>query len=103
MSSSSPSNLEPENQPTSRSDKLQELFEEHMDRLNAGEPIDRQSIERDHPEFASQLIHELRFFESLGSVPDRTAPLGTLGDYTLRRQIGRGGMGVLCEVRRYVK
>ena len=33
----------------------------------------------------------------MGGAVDDALPLGTLGDYTLRRQVGRGGMGVVYE------
>ena len=43
------------------------------------------------------ILEELEAFVYVGTeaLPERS--LGTLGDYTLRRQIGRGGMGVVYD------
>ena len=80
-----------------RAEQLEELFEVYLNALNAGEPLDRDAIQREHPELASELIEQLEFFESLGTETSAAAPLAPLGDYRLRRQIGRGGMGVVYE------
>ncbi|MBI4582951.1 MAG: protein kinase [Planctomycetes bacterium] len=73
------------------------LLAEYVERLNAGEAIDIAAIKKDHPEIAADLIHQLRLFQGVFQDPASPASLGTLGDYTLRRQIGRGGMGVVYE------
>ena len=81
-----------------REQDLAELLWEYVDRLNAGETIDPTVMRAEHPELADELILE---FESIrgwrGDSEDKNEPLGTLGDYTLRRQIGRGGMGVVYD------
>ncbi|MBN1420210.1 MAG: protein kinase, partial [Planctomycetes bacterium] len=76
---------------------LEALLAEYIERLNAGEALDVDSIRREHPDVADDLISELRLFQGIVPAPSEEQPLGTLGDYTLRRQIGRGGMGVVYE------
>ena len=88
---------EPLNSGSSHEEQLADLLWDYVDRFNAGDRIDHGVLREEHPEFADELLCEL---ESLtGWTPDSrlddNTPLGTLGDYTLRRQIGRGGMDFL--------
>ncbi len=76
---------------------VEEIFAEYVERLNAGERISPWQIEKEHPEHAAELIEQLEVFHASVRNRDEAGPLGTLGDYTLRRQIGRGGMGVVYE------
>ena len=77
--------------------QLNAVIAEYVDRFNAGETIEPAKILSDHPVDGHQILEELEvFFDLGGDVMPRPA-LGTLGDYTLRRQIGRGGMGVVYE------
>ncbi len=75
----------------------EQILGSYLDRLNSGEDLDFEKIRREHPDLASELIEKLHFFQEIGPRPSNGSPLGTLGDYTLRRQIGRGGMGVVYE------
>jgi len=77
--------------------KLDRLLGDYLDRLNDREVFDRQQILREHPELGPELLKKLEIFVDLDSEVDPDAPLGSLGDYTLLRQIGRGGMGVVYE------
>lgn len=81
-----------------RARRIDEVVAHYLDRLNAGEPVDALDVFEAHPDSAEEVLEELYTFAQLGQKNgDQDAPLGTLGDYTLRRQIGRGGMGVVYE------
>jgi hypothetical protein len=75
--------------------ELDRVVAQYVDRLNAGEKLDPLEIIASHPEDGEQILERLETFAGLSS--DDHEPLGTLGDYTLRRQIGRGGMGVVYD------
>jgi tetratricopeptide (TPR) repeat protein len=83
--------------PGFRERRLEEAFEEYVDRFNAGEAVDPEEIRERHPDIAEELIEGLRAFADFESDTAAEAPLGTLGDYRLVRRIGRGGMGVVYE------
>ena len=76
---------------------LEDVVAEYVDRLNDGERIKRDQILAEQPYLGQEILEHLESFVDFAPDGDSTAPLGTLGDYTLRRQIGRGGMGVVYE------
>ncbi len=78
-------------------EKIDQLFAEYLDRLNAGEKLDPLNVLYEHPNVGPALLEKLEAFIDLAQDSPTGQPLGTLGDYTLRRQIGRGGMGVVYE------
>src|SRR5262245_2798376 len=93
---------------------LAELADGLVNRVQAGEAIDWQAVAREHPEHVAELR---RLVEALGLLdalprsveagesaglgvparPDSTLETGTLGDYRLIREVGRGGMGIVYE------
>jgi serine/threonine protein kinase len=79
--------------------RLDQLFSKYLDRLNAGEEIDRLEIIANHPQEGEELLADLEAFLRIGPPPQEGAEASpcTIGDYTLRRRIGRGGMGVVYE------
>jgi serine/threonine protein kinase len=82
---------------------LEEIQDEILEQLHAGEPVDREGLLLAHPQ------HELalkRFFAVVDVIerspyPRRgdTLPGGRLGDFEIVRERGRGGMGVVYEAR----
>ncbi len=87
-----------DNGPLDRREELDEILASCLDRLNSGEGLDPMEILARYPEMGNEILQELQAFLDLGGgTEDLEQPLGTLGDYTLRRQIGRGGMGVVYE------
>jgi serine/threonine protein kinase/Flp pilus assembly protein TadD len=85
------------------------LLEELTNKCLAGEPVDWSAYEREHPEHAEQLrrlVPAMQAMVDLGpssakelvAVTDRPdAMSGTLGDFRILREIGRGGMGIVYE------
>ena len=76
---------------------LEELFASYVDRLQSGEKLDAEKILAENTILGSELLDYLEEYIDRSSDGGDVEPLGTLGDYTLRRQIGRGGMGVVYE------
>ncbi len=94
---------------------LYDVVEELTQRLQRHEAVDLQQVVAEHPEHAEplkQILPALEIFAELGStagsdslavspLAGRTSPHdetpGTLGDFRILREIGRGGMGVVYE------
>ncbi len=70
---------------------------EYIDRINSGESLDPVEVLAENPIDGESILERLERFVDCFAAAASPEPLGTLGDYTLRRQIGRGGMGVVYE------
>ena len=78
-------------------EEFEELLASYVERLNAGEGLDPDRILAENPIDGFELLEYLEDYVAAAPGGSDSSPLGTLGDYTLRRQIGRGGMGVVYE------
>ena len=78
-------------------ERLARLYAEYADRLNAGESLDYDAILRAHPDVGRQLVEDLRALQGVDFPSAQRSTLGSIGDYTLLAEIGRGGMGVVYD------
>lgn len=80
--------------------RLEAVVASYVDRLVAGDTFSPEQILAEQPEFGEEILVHLGNFADLDAASFTCAPLGTLGtlgDYTLSRRIGRGGMGVVYD------
>src|SRR6516165_7339374 len=92
---------------------LDDVIEEMANRLQAGEPVDGAAILARYPGRADSIRRLLPAMEVMAEfgvsasrlaadgVPPTLSPLtgelGTLGDFRILREVGRGGMGIVYE------
>ena len=106
-------NDEPDSSPTlvslppAEDEELAHVLEGFLSGLEAGRRPNAQELIKQHPALAGRLktcLASLQFLEqaagelSAGRMVENAEPAGgTLGDYRLLREVGRGGMGVVYE------
>src|SRR4051812_32551654 len=85
---------------------LADLVDDLASRMQAGEAIDAEAVLLRHPEHASELPRLLPRRAGVGELSHSGGPAGgqpggplagTLGDFRILREVGRGGMGVVYE------
>jgi serine/threonine protein kinase/tetratricopeptide (TPR) repeat protein len=81
----------------SRAERLAKVFQGYVDRLCAGEAIDKSEVRALHPDLADDLLADLETLEGLGAERPAAAALASIGGHRVIREIGRGGMGVVYE------
>jgi len=88
--------------------ELENLLDEFAARLQAGEAADAEAFAAAHPEHAEllqRLLPTMGVLDGLGGSAARSGlagvgvegPRGTLGDFRIVREVGRGGMGIVYE------
>src|SRR5579871_2225679 len=108
--------MNPASDDSARDRRLEEILHRYLQAVDAGQPPDRDTLRRQHPEFASELTAFFADQDALAglarSMAEPMAPTlapgeapapGTLvcyfGDYELLEEIARGGMGVVYRAR----
>jgi len=80
-----------------KNEAYQEILARYIEELTRTGFVDPDAIFKEHPDCAADLLEDLQNYIQLGEAGEEKEPVGTLGDYTLRRQIGRGGMGIVYD------
>ena len=77
---------------------LEDIQDGILDRLHAGETVDREQVLRAHPEHREALEQFFAVVELVETAPEpEEPPPARLGEFRILREIGRGGMGVVYE------
>ena len=92
----------PDAPPPNEGETMEEVLDRYLAEVAEGGEPDQEEYLRRHPAMAGALrsvFKTLRFLEETGRAQDgsRLESGRTLGDFTIVREIGRGGMGVVYE------
>jgi len=77
--------------------RIEDLVASYVDRLNGGERLTPEQILAGEPDLGPEILEHLKVLLDADVEPDGLVSARTFGDYTLRREIGRGGMGVVYD------
>jgi serine/threonine protein kinase/tetratricopeptide (TPR) repeat protein len=80
--------------------RIADIVWEFCERRDAGEHVDPEQLLRDHPDLADELrirLLALDIVDRAASEDDASPLPKSFGEYEIRREIGRGGMGVVYE------
>ncbi len=81
-------------------ERLEDLLAEFLERREAGEDVTAEAFAGAHPDGGDRLLAALRAAASADALlPRRTAMPPTIGDFTVLRQLGRGGTGAVWLAR----
>jgi serine/threonine protein kinase len=85
-------------EPSASAAELIRVLDDYLADLQAGKKADRTAVLAAHPQLAGQLEHCLAGIEFIHSAGQTAGEVpAQLGDFRIRREIGRGGMGVVFE------
>ena len=73
------------------------IFGQIIDRLLAGEVLDVRRLREEYPDMTADVLEQLRAYQDMLPRENDGPSASTLGDYTIVRQVGRGGMGIVYE------
>jgi len=78
--------------------RLEDIQDDIIARLHAGDPVDRDVLLLEHPEHAEPLRGFFQLIDVIEAPPSEGGMQpANLGEFTVVREIGRGGMGVVYE------
>ncbi|GEM_PF-3918399 len=86
--------------PSADDTSLEDIQDQLLDQLHAGDPIDHEAVLAAHPEHVVALREFFALLDVIEGPADPEAPTPSrLGDFEIVREIGRGGMGIVYEAR----
>ncbi len=84
-----------ENGNASSERRIDDLVARCLDALVSGESVEPEQVLAEHPDVGAEVLSRLEAFRDLEAAARADDAPRTLGDYTIRRRVGRGGFGVV--------